>query len=162
MLEGSDFLDQLHFLVTISRKNHTASYVIHSYSSSLYKTLGVHWNAQICGAKIPHASITLRSRKTFNIKAQPNPPIHGRIFHFSFMTIRYTTTKTAPRRENGTLYTSVVLFFFSFCSKTSASARKKNLSIFFIPYPYLLRWRSISPPRFLFFITRARQTEKRK
>ena len=48
------------------------------------------------------------------------------------------------------LYIVVVLFFFSFFSKTSTS----------IDPP--LNWLSINPPQFLFCITRARRTLKRK
>ena len=66
------------------------------------------------------------------------------------------------------LYTDVVLFFFSFFSKTPArarerarSARKKRL-FSSSPIPTLLPRRSINPPGFLFFITRARRTLKRK
>ena len=60
------------------------------------------------------------------------------------------------------LYTDVVLFFFSFFSKTSTSARERACE-------NPLRWRSINPLRQepipacgLYFITRARQTLKRK
>ena len=57
------------------------------------------------------------------------------------------------------LYTDIVLFFFSFSSKGSASARPKQASesergarerkIIFSssPTPTLLRWRSVNPPR---------------
>ena len=72
------------------------------------------------------------------------------------------------------LFTDVGLFFFSFFSKTSASARKKiknvcrhlwekrgllspspmsNRIFSSFPTPTLWRWRSLNPPRFLFFIT---------
>ena len=70
---------------------------------------------------------------------------------------------TTALRARYSLYTDVVLLFFSLFSKTSASARKKNKEpIFSFPTLTPSRWRSINPPRFLFFITRARRTLKRK
>ena len=61
------------------------------------------------------------------------------------------------------LYTDVVLVFFSFFSK---HRRKEIQYFFFLPTSTTLCWWSINPPRFLFFITpfitRARRTLKRK
>ena len=53
------------------------------------------------------------------------------------------------------LYTAVVLSFFSFLSVISASARERKKfqlipSILFFPHLYPLCWRSTNPPRFLF------------
>ena len=53
------------------------------------------------------------------------------------------------------LYPDVVLFFFSFFQKTSASAQarwaREREKEFFFPTPTPLRWRSINPPRFNFY-----------
>ena len=76
---------------------------------------------------------------------------------------------------NRSLYTDVVLFSFSFFSKTLASslakracenergARERKMNFLFSssPTPTPLRWRSINPLRFQ-FITRARLTLKGK
>ena len=53
------------------------------------------------------------------------------------------------------LYTAVVLSFFSFLSVISAGARERKKfqlipSILFFLHLYPLRWRSTNPPRFLF------------
>ena len=60
------------------------------------------------------------------------------------------------------LYTDVVSFFFSFFSKTSASATERKMKNYFLfPPPLLpLRWRSINPLRFI-FIASVRWTLKR-
>ena len=60
-----------------------------------------------------------------------------------------------PKLSKRSLYTDVVLFFFSFLSEISASARERKKfqlipSILFFPHLYPLRWRSTNPPRFLF------------
>ena len=72
---------------------------------------------------------------------------------------------TLPRRVS--LYTDVVLFFFSFFSKTSASearsARRKNKERLFSssPTPTPLRWRSINPLRFIFHHPRSTDFEQK-
>ena len=58
------------------------------------------------------------------------------------------------------------LFYFSLRSfpkhRRAREKEKYRTSIFFSPTPTPLRWRSINPPRFLFFITHAQQTLKKK
>ena len=56
-----------------------------------------------------------------------------------------------------------LLFYFSFRSfhKHQRGRRSRKKTIFSFPTPTLLRWRSIIPPRFLFFVTRARRTVNR-
>ena len=78
---------------------------------------------------------------------------------------------TLPLRVS--LYTDVVLFFFSFFSKTSASeasvreqarsARRKNKERLFSssPTPTPLRWRSINPLRLVFYNARSTDFEKK-
>ena len=59
-------------------------------------------------------------------------------------------------RNDDSLYTNVVLFFFSFFSKTSASAKSESAEREnFFPTPAPMCWWSINPLQFLFFITRS-------
>ena len=59
-------------------------------------------------------------------------------------------------RNDDSLYTNVVLFFFSFFSKTSASAKSESAEREnFFPTPTPMCWWSINPLQFLFFITRS-------
>ena len=64
---------------------------------------------------------------------------------------------------NFSLYTDVVLFFFSASALGRARrARKKNKELFSSsPTPTALRWRSINLPRVLFFITRSTDLEEK-
>ena len=90
---------------------------------------------------------------------------------FSFLSSSFSFFSFVPvtayqKRNNSVLfqtrlYTDVVLFFFLFFSKPSASARESKI-FSFSPTTTLLRWRSINPPRFLFLITLARRTLARK
>ena len=81
---------------------------------------------------------------------------------------------TLPLRVS--LYTDVVLFFFSFFSKTSASSRAKRAcenkrgaregkikNVYFLlpPTPTPLRWRSINPLRLVFYNARSTDFEKK-
>ena len=65
------------------------------------------------------------------------------------------------------LYKDVVLFFFSFFSKTSASsqrerARKKNsFSIFFLPHNYPFALAVNNPPRLIFYHSRSKDFEEK-
>ena len=65
--------------------------------------------------------------------------------------------RSTPGRDSCSLYTDVVLFFFSFFSKTSASAR-----LFFLPRPYPLALAvSKSPAVFVFYHARSTDFEEK-
>ena len=54
------------------------------------------------------------------------------------------------------LYTDVVLFFFTFFSKTSASSQgRERASIFYFPHPYPLARAVSKSPRGFYFLLRA-------
>ena len=66
--------------------------------------------------------------------------------------------RSTPDRDSCSLYTDVVLFFFSFFSKTSASARL----FFFLPHPYPLALAvSKSPAVFVFYHARSTDFEEK-
>ena len=88
-------------------------------------------------------------------------------FLFPFFSSFFFVPVTAYQKRNNSvlfqtrLYTDVVLFFFLFFSKTSASARESKI-FSFSPTTTPLRWRSINPPRFLFLITLARTLARKQ
>ena len=66
------------------------------------------------------------------------------------------------------LYTDVVLFFFSFFSKTSASSRakrarekKNSFTIFFLPHHYPFALAVNNPPRLIFYHSRSKDFEEK-
>ena len=82
-----------------------------------------------------------------------------------YVQLRIRTARVAGvsmYQEPACTQTLVYFSFGSFRKHRWARERVRSIYFFSSPHPTTLRWRSINPPWFSFFITRARQTLKRK